>query len=417
MFKKRINELMILFWIIISIVILYIVSEYNFLLFHTILEFITFSVSLVIVYVSFISFKYFKLTAVTYLGTGFFSILILIFLHIISYHGLQLFSGYDMNLSLQFWFILGYNMSLTFLYSFIFMGKKISYIKLLLANLSITVFLIILAFLRIFPICYVYGEGLTQFKIINEYFVIAIFILALIVLTKKRKMLKFEVYRELFIAIVLICISELIFTTYYEIEGVINFIGHLFRIAGFFYILKLSINEEIIDPYEKIYQKLQHTTKTDSLTGLNKRGYFISKMDKIIYDHIINEEKLCCAIIDIDDFKAVNDTHGHLIGDEVLRELASVLKRILKEEENIGRFGGEEFIILFPEKNLREAKGTMEDLREEIDNYKFTRLDLHITISGGLTILKNNTLESFLAKADKLLYKAKNEGKNRIIEG
>ncbi len=190
MLKSRINELMVLFLIIVSIIILYMVSEFNFLLFHTILEFVTFSVSLVIFYVSVISYKYFKLTAVTYLGTGFLPILTLIFLHIISYQGLQLFPGYDMNLSLQFWFILGYNMSLTFLYSFIFLGKKKSYIKLLLANLLITVFLIILAFFRIFPVCYVYGAGLTQFKIINEYFVIAIFVLALIVLTKKRKLIK-----------------------------------------------------------------------------------------------------------------------------------------------------------------------------------------------------------------------------------
>jgi diguanylate cyclase (GGDEF)-like protein len=151
---------------------------------------------------------------------------------------------------------------------------------------------------------------------------------------------------------------------------------------------------------------------TDNLTGIYNRNKF-----EEVFEYELNRSKryhqpLSMAILDIDHFKNVNDTFGHLIGDEILVMLAHNIKQNTRETDLFARWGGEEFVMLFINTHADSALKLAENLRILIENLEHLTAG-KITISFGITELKeNDTLESMLERADKALYKAKNSGRN-----
>lgn len=166
---------------------------------------------------------------------------------------------------------------------------------------------------------------------------------------------------------------------------------------------KLKIENKII--YEKSIR--------DSLTNLYNRNYIEEILDNVMKNYINNGEVFTVLMIDIDHFKFINDNYGHPYGDEVLINISEILKNSLKDMGHIGRYGGEEFIIIMPNIKKEEAKVIAEQIRNNISNFSW-KDGLKITISGGLyenhTIVKQESVEN----ADKLLYAAKANGRNRI---
>ena len=153
----------------------------------------------------------------------------------------------------------------------------------------------------------------------------------------------------------------------------------------------------------KRLEKARKEAMYDELTGiLNRRGidYRIKDMDKgsILF-------------FDIDHFKQVNDTYGHEFGDYVLREIGQILKNTFRKSDIVGRWGGEEFIVILPHTNYKDALKVAEKLRRTIENHDFK--GKKITVSIGITEYKGN-LEENLKKADEALYEAKRSGRNQI---
>lgn len=122
-------------------------------------------------------------------------------------------------------------------------------------------------------------------------------------------------------------------------------------------------------------------------------------------------------LFDIDDFKYVNDTFGHQIGDEVLKEISKLLSNTIRETDISVRWGGEEFLILLPQTDLFGAQAVAEKLRLNIKNEVITQKQLNITASFGVTQMNDEIDDEnlFVSRCDKLLYKAKNSGKNIVI--
>ena len=121
-------------------------------------------------------------------------------------------------------------------------------------------------------------------------------------------------------------------------------------------------------------------------------------------------------LFDIDNFKYVNDTFGHQIGDEVLKEISRLLTNSIRETDISVRWGGEEFLILLPQTDLFGAQAVAEKLRINIRNEVITQKQLNITASFGVTQMKETDDENlFVSRCDKLLYKAKNNGKNIVV--
>ncbi len=158
--------------------------------------------------------------------------------------------------------------------------------------------------------------------------------------------------------------------------------------------------------------------REDQLTGsLNRRG-----MDESLEREIINADRLgaplCIALLDLDDFKRINDTHGHATGDEVLVHLVNVVKETLRKLDVIARFGGEEFLVLLPETEPAEAMQIITRVQRELTKRIFMHNTqrLLITFSAGVAYrAPGETQADLIKRADVALYKAKNAGKNRVI--
>ena len=127
------------------------------------------------------------------------------------------------------------------------------------------------------------------------------------------------------------------------------------------------------------------------------------------------KKPLSILLLDIDDFKRINDTQGHLVGDKVLKELVEEIRKNVRRVDMLGRYGGEEFVVVLPETGLREAKKVAEKIRKRVERKNFTH-SLKVTISIGvaeLDLLKD-TVDFLLSKADNAMYVAKRKGKNNV---
>ena len=159
---------------------------------------------------------------------------------------------------------------------------------------------------------------------------------------------------------------------------------------------------------------------TDELTGLYNRRYFDRHLNVMLGRAHEQERDMALMILDIDHFKAVNDNHGHDVGDAVLREFAARLKRNIRGVDLACRFGGEEFVVLMPDTDTSQAEAVAERVRQSMAEKTFevgTARPLSVTVSVGVSIRENlvDTPESLIKRADVALYRAKREGRNRVI--
>lgn len=168
--------------------------------------------------------------------------------------------------------------------------------------------------------------------------------------------------------------------------------------------------------------KLRELATTDSLTGLNNRRRFMELAEREFTRSMRYQRPLALYMLDIDHFKIVNDTHGHDVGDQVLRSLAETAVIALRGADILGRLGGEEFGVLLPETDEQAAIEVAERLRMSIEHTSIpinNGEELKITVSLGVAVLgKNiNSIAEMLKRADVALYEAKQSGRNRVIKG
>ncbi len=172
--------------------------------------------------------------------------------------------------------------------------------------------------------------------------------------------------------------------------------------------------EEAQKDIEEKNKELEKLATTDKLTNLYNRR----KIEELLEFEINRSERFNhnfgLAIVDIDKFKEVNDTYGHQVGDKVLKELASILNTNRRKTDFVGRYGGEEFVIICPESDVQGVIKLMETFKEKICNYKFSKVE-NKTASFGVTMSqRGDTIESILKRADDALYQAKDNGRNKI---
>ncbi|NOR57807.1 MAG: diguanylate cyclase [Sulfurimonas sp.] len=171
---------------------------------------------------------------------------------------------------------------------------------------------------------------------------------------------------------------------------------------------------EDITIQEEQKQKVKLLSEVDKLTGLYNRHKIDNSLNIEIKRAKRHGTDLSLIILDIDKFKNINDKYGHLVGDKTLIEIATLLKENTRDTDIIGRWGGEEFIILCPNSNLEKTIQLAEKLRKSMESFQFDVVN-NVTSSFGITQLsKDDDIVSFLTHADKALYNAKNNGRNRV---
>ncbi len=166
--------------------------------------------------------------------------------------------------------------------------------------------------------------------------------------------------------------------------------------------------------YEKHQEELQRKVYIDDLTQIYNRTYFEERFAKEISRYQREKTPLSLVFMDIDKFKDLNDNYGHQVGDEVLKELTSLLSDNIRQIDTFARWGGEEFAIIQPNTLLENSKKVAEHLRKIIKNHTFCD-DLTVTCSFGVATFKDtDTQEDLMKRADEALYRAKNAGRDRV---
>lgn len=168
------------------------------------------------------------------------------------------------------------------------------------------------------------------------------------------------------------------------------------------------------------YQKSLNMALTDGLTGLYNRRYFDAHCATLLEEMRTTNKPLVILIVDLDLFKAVNDTYGHIAGDEVLKQLAECILQNVRVTDLVARYGGEEFVILMPNTTLHDGEEVAERIRNAVASYNFNistnDTPINKTISIGVTLMNpSDNPETIFNRADKGLYKAKESGRNQVV--
>jgi len=177
----------------------------------------------------------------------------------------------------------------------------------------------------------------------------------------------------------------------------------------------LSLQEELVAARES----MRHAATHDSLTGLLNRGEIFELLERELERARRERQKVSVVLADIDHFKNVNDTHGHLFGDEALREIARRMHAKLRVYDGVGRYGGEEFLLVLPNCDLVDAIERANELRVTIASQPVISQGVEeaITMSMGVAVSEctgRKEVEKLLSRADKALYQAKEKGRNRV---
>ncbi len=158
-------------------------------------------------------------------------------------------------------------------------------------------------------------------------------------------------------------------------------------------------------------KKLREQVMTDELTGLKNRRSVMAYLEAEIAKN--KTTPLSIVIFDIDDFSRVNDSKGHLVGDKVLVQVGEIMMDLVRKTDRVSRYGGEEFLLVYPNSPLKDAVASSERIRKMIEEHIFEE-GCRITISGGGYEYQGEAIEEFIDKADQNLYRAKTQGKNQI---
>jgi two-component system cell cycle response regulator len=190
--------------------------------------------------------------------------------------------------------------------------------------------------------------------------------------------------------------------------------GDLIKVGGSIFKFLTGDNVEL-QYHETIYT----LTIVDGLTGVNNKRYFLEYLEREMGRCHRYGRPLTLMMFDIDFFKKINDVHGHLAGDYVLRELAQTIKRMVRKEQCFARYGGEEFALVVPEDGLEKARIFAEKIRQTIEKkqFVFENQEIPVTLSLGVADMTPDMVEplQFIKVADANLYKAKKTGRNRVV--
>lgn len=209
---------------------------------------------------------------------------------------------------------------------------------------------------------------------------------------------------------------RLIIDPYFYEEAIVAFVILATTIIICYVLIKVQEEKNsIIRQDNSIKLQMQDQLNKDSKTGLNGYAIFMLTLDQMVELAASTSKLIALAIIDIDNFKQINDAYGHLNGDQVIRALSELMKLKYTQNFFVARYGGEEFAIIFSEDEVEHACESLETLRAEFEKQKYSFTENAITISIGYAIWKSGlTSDQLFENADSAMYASKAKGKNTI---
>jgi len=197
-----------------------------------------------------------------------------------------------------------------------------------------------------------------------------------------------------------------------------KYMENLQTIKEYQLLLENNLEKVTMDKQELLIRSaiMENMSKVDALTDMYNHRTFQEYFHTIVGQVSRNNSTLQLAIFDIDDFKKINDTFGHSVGDIILKRIASRIKTMVTAEDITARYGGEEFVVILTNKTMEQSRVLLEAIRKAIQDEKHIELNRNVTVSIGVhEYYKGEPKEEVFNKADEALYEAKHSGKNRIV--
>ncbi|MCR4267134.1 GGDEF domain-containing protein [Nitratireductor sp. ZSWI3] len=213
-----------------------------------------------------------------------------------------------------------------------------------------------------------------------------------------------------------------LYTQLLFVIGVLLATAIIFGVFFIYPLIRTQVREEgklraMTESLSARSESLQHAALTDSLTGTQNRRFFDDALREYLHEFGRIEKPVGLMVLDLDHFKQVNDTHGHDVGDKVLREVARGLKDLTRYHDVVARMGGEEFAIVAPNMSQEALVKLAERIRKAVSSLVIDtgNVRIRVTISVGLSVWNGReSSEELFRRADKMLYEAKRLGRNRV---
>lgn len=287
--EENTYSIKMVYWSVImaTIIGLYLTTRVNYLLFHSIIELFSIVIAFSVFVITYNSLRYIKNPYLITVGISYLFIGVLDLLHTLSYKGMPIFLDYDYYAN-QLWIAARFLESITLLTAFTLLqrGRSVKAGALYVGYTIITGILITSIFYwKIFPICFVAGKGLTEFKVYSEYLICSILLAAIFLLIKNRMLFTYSIYRLILLSIIYTILSELAFTFYIDNYGLSNIVGHYFKLFAFLMIYHAIISSGVEEPLNLIFKELKMTN--DSL----QEEVELRKKTEIERESVINNLK------------------------------------------------------------------------------------------------------------------------------
>lgn len=405
----------------ITAVLLFCISFYNFIFFYTIIGLFTIFIGVMIFVIASNSKLYVKRSSILIIGIAYLFVGILDLMHIFTSEGVLLL-GFSVNQSFQF--LTSARMLEAFTLFFVIAIPTI-HLKMKQWNIYLVYciytlfFVMIISYGNILPEFFSKINGQTTIRSYIEILIIIIFGVGLIFLFKSN--LSKEYKRILSVTLILKMISELLFILNSGTLEILIVLGLLAKYLSYGGIYIIYILETLNAPYTNIFHlykskelELINKAEIDQLTGLFNHSTTYNKVEEAIKKIGKTYEKVTLMMLDIDDFKIINDTHGHLKGDEILNRIGTIFNVCEDYEKIVGRYGGDEFVILLPDCDVAETikkgnklRGAMEKISNEIG--------FNVTCSMGAVIWEDgDNATDLIRKADMKMYESKRKEKGSL---
>lgn len=397
----------------------FMLARRNYLLFHTMAEGFAIIVAALIYVLGTRTYRHSGNNFLLFLGNAYFFVAVLDFFHLITYKGVGVLPGYGPNTPTQLWIAGRYVEGLSLFLAPLFGRRKVSRTILFLVYTVAACFLLAsIMWLRIFPVCYVDGKGLTTFKVASEYTISLTLLGAIIQLYFQHKETNHSLYMIMMAAMISTILSELSFTLYVDVYGVMNFVGHIFKIISYYLVYWGVVLRGLEAPYDMIFEELQARVLSDSLTGLYNRQGFAELARKELARAQRKGTVLGVLLMDIDNFKKVNDRYGHLVGDRVLKHFASIVRESIRETDVACRWGGDEFVVLASEVDQSKLDSVRQRIRRAAQEWTASdEITRELGLSIGSALWEPGCpedIDALLSEADRKMYLDKKAKEYRI---
>jgi diguanylate cyclase (GGDEF)-like protein len=261
------------------------------------------------------------------------------------------------------------------------------------------------------PLWYDRTTGLTSAKIWCEYGVIAISALTAGIMLWKSKLSPTNKEALFISAVVVMGLGELYFTWYTGLDGVFNVLGHLYKVIAYWMLFRAIVVDVIETPFDELADVVNY----DALTGLANRTYFSNRVAETIERSAATNAKMAIMFLDVDNFKNINDSLGHVLGDQVLIEIGNRLSNSVRQTDLVARMGGDEFMVMLPGVTAKAAETVATNMLASISApFCIDNNEIIVTPSIGIAIYDNDGRDfaTLYRHADTAMYRAKQDGRN-----